>query len=81
MKFNDEMQRSLHEATTWHCIICGFSDGSDLMKIKDIDEIECTVCKLCRKWQNVVDPRGALIVVDFKHKRYKRIIRKDMNDK
>ena len=81
LKFSDELQRSLHEATTWHCISCGFSDGSDLMRINSMEELHCILCTLCAKWQAIVDPRGSVIVVDFKHKRYRRLIKRETHVK
>lgn len=71
--FKEEIQRSLHEATTWHCIVCGFSDGSDLMRIQTLDELECRLCNFNRIWQSKVDSTCTIFIVDFKNKRHKRL--------
>lgn len=77
MKFAEELQRSLHEATTWHCVVCGFSDGSNIMDIKTIGELECTLCLFDRVGQPKFEPNCATILVDFKTKRYKRLKKRE----
>lgn len=81
IKFNDIVQRNLHEATTWHCLTCGFSDGSDLMRVKKIEELECTLCLFDRVGQPKFEPTCITILVDFKTKRYKRVEKRDENVK
>lgn len=77
MKFKETLQRNLHEATTWHCIICGFSDGSDLMLVKNINDLECTLCLYDRVGQPKFEPTCLTILVDFKTKRYKTLRKKE----
>lgn len=81
MRFTEELQRSLHEATTWHCVVCGFSDGSDVMNIKNVGDLECTLCLFDRVGQPKHEPTCLTILVDFKTKRYKRVIKREDNAK
>lgn len=77
MKFRDVMQRNLHEATTWHCIICGFSDGSDLMRITKVEELECTLCVFDRVGNPEIEPKCTTILVDFVTKKHKVLQKKE----
>ena len=42
MTFVDELQAVMHSANTWHCVVCGFSDGKELTK-ENLNE-SCPFC-------------------------------------
>lgn len=44
--FKERSQANLHSANTWHCLACGFSDGSELT-----DSNIGTTCNLCNARQ------------------------------
>ena len=75
--FQEQSQAELHSANTWHCLACGFSDGTELT-----DRNLGTTCNLCKARQYIsarsfgyVIPEISyklLVFVDFKAK--KRIL-------
>lgn len=75
MKFEDHMQRALHEVNTWHCYLCGFSDGKELT-MRNFNE-ECILCLYDKVGEPKFEPGCITILIDFKTKRYKRIRKKD----
>ena len=79
MQFQEAMQRALHEVNTWHCPLCGFSDGREL-SMKNFTE-ECILCLYDRVGAPKIEPLCITILIDFKTKRYKRIRKKVQDDK
>ena len=61
MSFVDELQAVMHAANTWHCVICGFSDGKELTK-ENMNE----ACPFCVTGINRLD----YYKVDFVRKCY-----------
>ena len=78
MKFDDNMQRALHEVNTWHCMVCGFSDGKELT----MDNITkpCNLCIYDKYGHPKKKPVCILILVDCKSRRYKRLRKKGDKD-
>lgn len=75
IKFFDEKQRSLHEVNTWHCLLCGFSDGKELTTTNIWKE--CKLCLFDLVGHPNFEPLCITILVDFKTKRHKRLRKKD----
>lgn len=78
MHFNDAMQRALHEANTWHCLGCGFSDNKELTH-----DNYGTICNLCLydfKGEPKAEPKCITILVDFITKKFKRVRKKGFSN-
>ena len=71
--FQEQSQAELHSANTWHCLACGFSDGTELTDVNL--GTTCNLCKARQYTSGYVIPEIAcklLVFVDFKAK--KRIL-------
>jgi hypothetical protein len=78
MRFKDSMQRALHEVNTWHCGICGHSDGRELT-MENITKV-CNLCIYDKYGHPSKEPSCILILVDCKTRRYKRLKKKGDKD-